>query len=71
VDERVTVNGTATCRSCGAEIVWGMTAHGTAIPLNPRLLTVIDEAGRVVRGRESHFATCPHAPTHRKREARR
>jgi hypothetical protein len=48
-----------------------MTAHGTAIPLNPRLLTVIDEAGRVVRGRESHFATCPPAPTHRKREARR
>lgn len=53
------------CRSCGAEIVWGVTEHGAAIPLNPRVLTVVDENGRVVRGRESHFATCPHAAAHR------
>lgn len=66
----VPVHERGTCRSCGAEIVWGLTEGGAAIPLNPRLLTVIDDAGRVVRGRETHFATCPRADAHRRKGER-
>ncbi len=65
LDERVAVNQVGTCRSCGARIVWGMTEHGTAIPLDPRVITIMDEAGRMHRGRESHFASCPHGAAHR------
>lgn len=38
----------ATCRSCGAPIVWIVTRGGKRMP--------VDEGSR-----ESHFATCPDA----------
>lgn len=62
-----------TCSSCGAPIVWIRTAAAKAMPCDPAQLSVVTDAGNVVRGRVSHFATCPSAAQHRapKREARR
>lgn len=48
----------ATCRSCGAAIVWTLTEAGrrTAVDLEPA------DDGTLYR---SHFATCPNATQHR------
>lgn len=58
---------TTPCRSCGAPVVWG-TLNGKPHPLNPRVLTVVTDDGACVRGRESHFATCPHGKQWRTRD---
>ena len=63
------INQTAsTCRSCGAEIVWVTTPAGKQMPLDPHVLTVVADGGETVRGRVSHFASCPNAAAHRKRK---
>lgn len=49
------------CRSCRAEIVWGVTAAGKSCPY-----TVVD--GKATT--ESHFITCPDRRTWRKTERR-
>lgn len=52
------------CRSCGAEVWWGRTPNGKAIPLSC-------ERSRVVNGvtfAEAHFADCPQSSDWRKRE---
>lgn len=60
----------ATCRGCGAEIVWGVTSDGKRIPLDPRppvyhTGTLREDGGvNCERDREalvSHFATCREA----------
>lgn len=53
-----------TCRLCGAAIVWIRTNRGRALRVSPmpcddKVRTVVTDGGEVVRGRESHFATCP------------
>jgi hypothetical protein len=74
---------TATCRSCGAPIVWAITERGKRIPIDPQPnlagnLTITPEPfgpprAAVTRdvgdGRRylSHFTTCPHAAAHRTR----
>jgi hypothetical protein len=50
-----------TCRLCGAAIVWIVTVGGKAMPCDAQVRVVITDAGLQVRGRESHFATCPRA----------
>ncbi len=50
-----------TCRLCGAAIVWIRTVGGKAMPCDAKVLSVTTDAGMQVRGRESHFATCPRA----------
>ena len=40
------------CRSCGAPMIWTVTAAGKRMPLNP--------------DGTSHFASCPNAAEHRK-----
>lgn len=67
------------CSSCGAPIVWGLTAAGERLPLDAEPL---DVRGLFMRDRFSgraitlelaypvhrtHFATCPNAASHRKR----
>lgn len=56
------------CRSCGAEIVWALTANGKRAPFDAKPITTtplkpIDSheylAGVSVRGYVSHFVTCP------------
>ena len=54
------------CRSCGMRIVWGRQ-NSKPHPLDPKVLNIItlDEM-EIVRGRESHFVSCPNANQHRK-----
>lgn len=62
----------ARCRSCSAPIVWMKTINDKNIPVDP---DGIDEADLEWRGDHplfdqkehvSHFATCPHAKSHRR-----
>ena len=52
------------CKSCGMRIVWGKQ-NGRAHPLDPKILNVLTAEGKLVRGRESHFVSCPNAKEHR------
>lgn len=66
------------CRSCGAPIVWAVTAAGKRMPLDAEPVYAIgsgvvslngDEVAVVERPRPlyvSHFATCPNADQHRR-----
>ena len=54
------------CKLCGAPIVFVKMKTGRTMPCDARVLTVITRDGRTIRGRESHFATCPHADDFRK-----
>lgn len=55
-----------TCRTCGAPIRFVPSKHGNWIPVDERRLTVVTDAGEVVNGRQSHFASCPQAEKWRK-----
>lgn len=55
------------CRSCGMRIIWGKQS-GKAHPLDPKILNVLTAEGKLVRGRESHFVSCPNANNHRRKE---
>jgi len=64
----------AYCSSCGAQILWGKTRSGKAMPLDaepdPNGSWGLD-GDRIVNGTvdpryTSHFATCPNASSHRK-----
>jgi hypothetical protein len=70
----------ATCKSCGAEIVWvQMILSGKRMPLDAKPEKRIHLVGRAGLGSEtepeavvgdvytSHFATCPNANEHRRR----
>lgn len=69
----------ATCRSCGAEILWAVTEKGRRIPLDAkaekRFVSAPCDANapdadqvhvRVEDTYVSHFATCPQADQHRR-----
>ena len=69
--------GPGTCRACGAAIVWAELTSGKRHPFNAPLVVagsqpgMFENHGRTVesvinRDRASHFATCPHAATHRR-----
>lgn len=65
-----------TCKTCGAPILWALTASGAKMPLDERERVLLEVATdtdshelvitRELRGHESHFATCPQAAEHRK-----
>ncbi len=54
---RVTEENQSECRSCGASILWCITAKGKKMPVD------IPEGDEPTT---SHFATCPEADTWRK-----
>lgn len=54
---RVTEDNRAECRSCGAPILWCVTARGKKMPVD---VPADDEPTT------SHFATCPNAQEWRK-----
>jgi len=58
----------STCKHCGGEIVWIELESGKLMPCNPRGITVITPDGKSVRGRESHFSTCPESRKSKQRE---
>ena len=54
------------CSKCGREIMWIETEQradkpAARAPVDLPILSVITEEGKTVRGRQSHFATCPNA----------
>jgi hypothetical protein len=57
----------AICKGCGAEIAFVKSQAGKMIPVNARYTTVVTDDGTTVRGRVSHFATCPRAEQFRTR----
>jgi hypothetical protein len=69
------------CRSCGASITWYKTVTGKNIPVQPAVEDGVNKGNiKVVNGRaymcmkgevgplESHFAKCPNANRHRKKQ---
>jgi hypothetical protein len=61
----------AKCKSCGEEIIWVKTASGKNTPLDAKektLYKIVKEGVSpiVLRGHESHWATCVTAEKHRK-----
>jgi hypothetical protein len=70
----------AQCKTCLQQIVWGVTANGKRVPLDPAekryvLLHMLEGPAGVARSDDeygmvdthlSHFATCPQADQHRK-----
>lgn len=60
---------TAKCKSCQRPIVWVKMVSGKAMPCDPPIITVITDAqpGMVVKGRVSHFVTCPNPSEHRRK----
>lgn len=58
----------ATCKSCGASIVWGKTKAGKSIPLDAEPIGGLlnEETGEVMKLRQTHYATCPDAADWRK-----
>lgn len=61
---------TVACKYCGKEIVWGVTAEGTRIPLDPRapvyevkaVLALGVSVARQSGAMASHFTTCTKPP---------
>jgi hypothetical protein len=63
---------TATCAgpACGRPIVWAKLA-GRVHPCDPPMLAIIDGDGKIHRGRQSHYATCPNADDFRRPDGTR
>ncbi len=56
------------CKGCDAEIDWVKNPRtGKAMPVDVRRLIVVTDAGDVVEGRLSHFATCSAAGQFRRK----
>jgi hypothetical protein len=55
-----------TCRGCGQAIVFVRSKANKPIPCDPKELQVVTADGAVLKGRISHFATCPQAASFRK-----
>ncbi len=57
------------CRSCGADILWGVTSADRKAPLDakPETRMILNGDGRLVQvhAYTNHFATCPSADQHR------
>lgn len=59
----------ARCKACGAHLEWVRSPLGKMIPVNdePYRVLVTDD-GAAVRGRRSHWETCPKADEFRKKK---
>jgi len=51
----------AICQGCSQSILLAKTRNGKSIQLDPPKLTIVTEAGDIVSGRITHFATCQNA----------
>jgi hypothetical protein len=56
----------ATCKSCGAPIVFIQTKGQKWEPCNVQRTVIITPVGETVSGHISHFATCPNADEFRR-----
>ncbi len=61
----------ATCRGCGAEVVWVKSIKtGSNIICNPTVIKIVTIKGEVYSGRIIHWATCPKAKDFLKKKMR-
>lgn len=62
----------ATCAgpACGRPIVW-LKLGGRPHPCDPAIVAIVADDGRIVRGRQSHYATCPNAEDFRRPDGTR
>jgi hypothetical protein len=74
-DEEGVMPKIATCKSCGASIIWAETPAGKPAPLDAKVEMMMwcfmrhgKPFCRSVRVHKSHFATCPNADQHRKQK---
>jgi hypothetical protein len=67
----------ANCKSCQAPIIWVKTSSGKNMPVDekPESRFILDGRGEgntpyatMIKAYVSHFATCPNADKHRKKE---
>jgi len=71
------------CRSCGRPVLWAVTGNGRRMPIDPtpradgNLVLDYGTPNRVHVDphssgprHTSHFATCPHADQHRRKDTR-
>ena len=56
----------ATCKGCGAEIIWIKTPAGKLMPCDAQKITIITEQGQTVSGYIPHWATCSKSKTFKK-----
>ena len=59
------------CSKCGREIEWLETESrgdkpSKRMPLDPAVVQIVTDEGKTVRGRVSHYATCPDAAQFRR-----
>ena len=59
----------AECKSCKAKIIMVALTSGKWHPCDDHIHKIVDDEGRIVSGRRSHFATCPDAEKWRKDRA--
>jgi hypothetical protein len=59
------------CKSCGQPIRWLATPTGGKMPVDAHTAAPQDRVFNRLAGHISHFATCPSAAKHRKRQSRR
>lgn len=57
------------CSSCNAKIIWFRTAAGNWMPVDADTVEPEDKELDLPR-HISHFASCPNAPSHRKRKSK-
>jgi len=61
---------TSKCKGCGADIIWVETAYSKKHPLDAKERQIwVHDGGNswsIMRGHESHFATCPEASKFRR-----
>ena len=54
------------CKGCGKIIHWQKMPSGANMPLEVEVITVITEDGKTVRGKITHWSTCPQAKKFKK-----
>lgn len=57
---------TVKCKGCDQLIGFVKSKNNKSLPVNPGLVTIVTAEGQTVRGRISHFATCPKASDFRR-----
>lgn len=55
------------CKGCDRRILWGKTAGGKFTPVDPELVTIYDNEGKIHRGHIPHHATCTHLKDFRRK----
>lgn len=56
------------CKKCNQAVAWIKMSSGKYMILEAKVLTVVTQDGKIVKGREPHWAHCPYANEFRKKK---